>query len=60
MAAPAPMRLRCPKDSPRGADRHLAVDVRLPMPVCSALTVLARLRCPCGEALVILTEKDSP
>lgn len=60
MSAPGPLRLRCPADSPREADRHLAIDVRLPMPVCSALTALSRLRCPCGEALVVLTEEDSP
>ena len=33
MSAPAPLRLRCPKDSPRDADLHLAIDVRLPCDV---------------------------
>lgn len=52
-----PMRLRCPKDSLREADRHLAIDVRLP---CDVM-VLARLakslpRCGCGAELAIATE----
>lgn len=54
----APLRLRRPADSPRAADRHLAIDVRLPLPVCRALTVLGRLRCPCGEELVIDTRDE--
>ena len=57
MTAPAPLRLRCPKDSPREADRHLAIDVRLPCDV----RILARLakslpHCGCGAELVIDTE----
>lgn len=55
MTAPATLRLRCPKDSPCEADRHLAIDVRLPLPVCAALKKLSRVRCPCGEELVIDT-----
>ena len=55
MSAPAPLRLRCPADSPRAADRHLAIDVRLPLPIGPALSQLSRLRCHCGEELVIDT-----
>lgn len=55
MTAPVPLRLRCPKDSPREADRHLAIDVRLPLPVGRALAMLSRVRCPCGAELVIDT-----
>ena len=57
MSASAPLRLRCPADSPREADRHLAIDVRLPCDV----RILARLakglpRCGCGAKLAIATE----
>ena len=56
MTAPAPLRLRCPKDSPRAADRHLAIDVRLPCDVVTLGVLAKRLpRCPCGEELVIDT-----
>jgi len=55
VTAPVPLRLRCPADSPREADRHLAIDVRLPLPIGPALSQLSRLRCHCGEELVIDT-----
>lgn len=55
MTAPVPLRLRCPADSTRAADRHLAIDVRLPLPIGPALSQLSRLRCHCGEELVIDT-----
>jgi hypothetical protein len=54
MAAHETMRVRCPKDAPREADRHLAVDVRLPLPMTAIPRLLRALgRCPCGEKLVI-------
>jgi len=49
----APMRVRCPVDD--GTVAHLAFDVRMPAPVCNALGALAKLRCACGKALVIVT-----
>lgn len=55
MTAPAPLRLRCPADSPRASDRHLAIDVRLPLPIGPALSQLSQMRCHCGEAMVIDT-----
>ena len=55
MTAPVPLRLRCPADSPREADRHLAIDVRLPLPIGPALSQLSQMRCHGGEELVIDT-----
>ena len=54
---PAPMRLRCPADDGSDPARHLAVDVRMPVPVGRALATLARLRCHCGAAMVIGTRE---
>lgn len=57
MTAPVPLRLRCPADSPRFADRHLAIDVRLPLPVGALPRILGRLpRCPCGAELGLDTD----
>ena len=52
------LRLRCPKDAPREADRHLAVDVRLPLTIDALPSVMRAisehlLRCPCGAELAI-------
>lgn len=56
MAAHEMMRVRCPQDTPRGADGHLAVDVRLPLPMTAIPKLLRGLgRCPCGAKLVIDT-----
>lgn len=54
MAATEMMRIRCPKDSPREADLHLAVDVRLPLSL-DALPVLVRAlsRCRCGAEMAV-------
>ena len=63
MAATEMMRIRCPKDSPREADLHLALDVRLPLGLDLVPAVLSALsRCPCGEEFVIDTraEGDAP
>lgn len=57
----APLRLRCPADSPREADRHLAIDVRLPVALEAVAAVAAGLpRCPCGAALAIDTRPVEP
>lgn len=48
------MRLRCPQNSAREADLHLAVDVRLPLTRDAIPKLLRALgRCPCGAKLVI-------
>lgn len=54
MAATETMRVRCPKDTAREADAHLAVDVRLPLSLAAIPKLLRALgRCPCGAKLVI-------
>ena len=54
------MKIRCPADDLRDPGGHFAVDVRMPMPVGRAMTVLSRLRCPCGKDLVIDTRPETP
>ncbi len=52
------MRIRCPKDAPREADRHLAVDVRLPLTLDAIPRLLRGLgRCPCGADMAIDTRE---
>ena len=56
MDAHAPLRLRCPADSPREADRHLAIDVRLPLSIEAVAALAERIpRCPCGQEIGIDT-----
>lgn len=60
MTAPVPLRLRCPADSPRAADRHLAIDVRLPCDVAMLSRLAKSLpHCGCGAELVIDTKVAS-
>ena len=54
------MKIRCPADDGRDPGAHLALDVRLPLRVCPAMTALARLKCACGKALVIDARPQTP
>jgi hypothetical protein len=56
VTASDPVRIRCPRDTnPARHGDHLAVDVRLPVPIGSYLTKLSQMRCPCGAPMVVVT-----
>ena len=54
------MKIRCPADDPRDPGCHVAVDVRMPMPIGRAMTLLGQLKCPCGKGLVIDMRPETP